>query len=293
MGDVINYRGGFSRIPVLHGGGAEGYISHRGKADEFHYGQYPDDSLDIMSGLADAYPGEYLAIWTYGHAINVLHICTRGGLVSKEVAFRIARPADKRRDPKVFNGFARWFAESAFKPDPDTLRQELEAPAVSVDRWFKAFGVEGARELDATDKDALWADFETVALDLLRGDVTDADMVNRINDLIPDTEEPLENEPVEEPGYTARWIHSAAFDLAEVIGEPDKGLWKERLRAARFYWDITDCEDAYRRITVGGDERGYGSSASLGRLLCYYPLEVPNCRQSQFPGLFQPGRHGL
>lgn len=37
----------------------------------------------------------------------------------------------------------------------------------------------------------------------------------------------------------------------------------------------TDCEDACIRLTGGTDKKGFGISASFGRLLCHYPFYGP------------------
>ena len=80
--------------------------------------------------------------------------------------------------------------------------------------------------------------------------------------------------PFDELGFTARHVIDAAYELAEVIGKATSKRWKERFRAAGFYWDITDCEDACIRLTGGTDKKGFGISASFGRLLCHYPVEL-------------------
>lgn len=65
-------------------------------------------------------------------------------------------------------------------------------------------------------------------------------------------------------------IADIEYDLREVVGESENALWKERNRAAHFYWDITD-DQALQSLTVG---LGMGELASLGRLLAHYPMEI-------------------
>ncbi|MFH0824097.1 MAG: hypothetical protein V2B18_15205 [Pseudomonadota bacterium] len=274
VGNIIHYQGGYKSVSGLPRGVSAGYVSHRSSIDDFKLGEYPGDSLEGMIQLAEAYPGEYLAVWTYGHAIHAFHLSTANAGVSKEMSLRLSRACGRERDPKLIDGFLKWFDPSSFQPDSDALRLQFRADEISVNRWFSAFGVEGAPELSNPNKNALWEDFEKAAPALLGGETPERALLDRINALILDPESRLAAEVQEWPGGTARHVHGAAYDLAEVIGEPDTGIGKERLRAARFYWDITDCESAVEHLTVGVDEKGFGSSASLGRLLCYYPVEL-------------------
>ncbi|MEW6350127.1 MAG: hypothetical protein AB1646_13760 [Thermodesulfobacteriota bacterium] len=270
LGDVIHYQSGYREIPVDPG--CVAYACNRGKIDDFHLGEYPGDSLAKFVALCESYPGEYLATWTYGHAVHVVFLASRAERPMREVSVRLACPPGGRNSHLV-EGFLKWFTGAVIKPDLEQLREQFSRPEISVKCWFAAFGIEGANDL-ASDSGEIWKDFERAALTLLAGDHVEDDLIGRVNARIPDDDSHLTEELGDQPGVTARLVHSAAFELAETFGEPKIPAWQARYRAARFYWDITDCEDSCERLTVGIDEQGLGTSASLGRLLAHYPVEL-------------------
>ena len=271
------YRGGFKKIKKLSRGGSEACLSNRGTMDEFDFGDFSEDELTYLAGLARSFPGDYLALWTYGYAVNILLIQSQKGEepAVRELSLRL-RPSLSGRDKTLFGRFADWFGESAFTPDIDALQAEYDGDGISVQRWFEAFGVEGAKDVEPGTKDHdEWRDFESVSESLLHGEKPDAGVRKRVNALIRDydDEAALPTTPRKSAGVTARIIGESAYTLEEAVGEPEEPLWKERRRAAHLYWDITDC-DAGDRLAGVTDEKNVGAAGSMGRLLAHYPKEL-------------------
>jgi hypothetical protein len=272
---LTSYRSGYREIKACKKGGVIGYVQNRGEVDAFNFGEF-DDELTRLLSLAHSYPGEYLAIWTFGQAVHTLFICPGAAVEQKEVSFRLVPPAGATRPGALFDDFCAWFKGSAFSPDFKALKSLYMGPEISVTGWFKAFGIDGAAELKRADGAALWNDFEEVALRLLRHEDVPPAGVKRLNAILSQSEgrPPLKAKPLPQPGVTARLLAGLEYDLAEALGQPEEPLWKERKRAAGLYWDITDC-DACDRLTTGlPGKKGLGESASFGRLLCHYPVAM-------------------
>ncbi len=169
------------------------------------------------------------------------------------------------------------FAKRPFTFDSKVLEKVFNSEELYLKNFFAAMGIKGARNLKSSQTQTLWNDFETVALCLLKGAKPDATRLKRVNAKIAeyDEDEILPEITAPEVGVTARYIFDAAYNLSEVIGKPQTILWKQRYKAAAYYWDITDCEGALDRLTYGTDEAGgLGDAASLGRLLGHYPKEM-------------------
>ena len=272
------HRGGYKRIKKFtFGGGKEGYLSNRGKLDEFNLGEFSGDELTYLARLANNFPGNYLAIWTFGNGLNILLYQSSEGkeLIQNELNLRLV-PYKSGRSEALFNQFAKWFTASALEPDFEALRVEYFSEGISVQRWFEAFGVIGAKDIEPgiVDSDE-WGDFESVATSLLQGKKPDSDIRKKINKVIRDFDDEitLPASPKKAECETARIIGESAYTLQEIVGEPETQLWKARRRAAHLYWDITDCP-AGERLAGGSDEENIGSAGCMGRLLSHYPREV-------------------
>ena len=280
IGDLIHYRGGFKKLAArsLRPGVEHGYLGNKGKIDEFSLGSGSDIELTVFAEIARAHGGEHIAIWTYGQAVHVWHARSGNpGTVPRilRASFRIHPPEAHRRDAQPFDRLRSGVEGSVFEPDWDGLRSQLNGAEVSVASWFEAFGIPGANELVPEDREAVWEQFGQVALDLLGGGEVDRAAVRRLNQVLAiiDAGARLPVRPVAKALATARRVAESADVLAEAIGDSRKECWKERRRAARSYWDITD-GPAGELLTVGVDRKRSGDSASLGRLLGHYPAHL-------------------
>ncbi|MGV8123073.1 MAG: hypothetical protein AB2L14_25200 [Candidatus Xenobiia bacterium LiM19] len=272
---LLSYRGGYKELKACRRGGALGYLQNRGEADAFNFGE-ADDELSRLLPLTRHYPGDYLAIWTFGQAVHVYFIRSGEALEKKEASFRLTAPSGMERPLGLFEDFCAWFNGSAFSPDIRALKALYTGPEIVVADWFKAFGINGAVEPIRTDGKALWKDFEDAALGLLRRGETPAAAVKRLNAVLgsEDGRTRLKTRPLSKPGLTARLIAEIEYDLREAIGLSEDPLWEMRARAAAFYWDIIESEALDVLTTGAGGKKGYGESASFGRLLCHYPASM-------------------
>ena len=100
----------------------------------------------------------------------------------------------------------------------------------------------------------------------MRGAKPDAVRLKLVNAKIAeyDEDEILPEITAPEVGVTARYVFDAAYNLSAVIGKPQTLLGKQRYKAAAYYWDITDCEDALERLTYGADEANGRRRLRLG-----------------------------
>lgn len=272
---MLCYRGGYKELKACRRGGVLGYLQNRGEVDAFNFGEFEDELSRLLS-LARHYPGDYLAIWTYGQAVNIHFIRSCESLEQKEASFRLVAPSGQERPAGLFEDFCAWFSGSAFSPDFRALKESYTGPEIKVADWFKAFGINGAVELKRADGKALWKDFEDVALGLLRRGEVPVAAVKRINAVLGSDGDraALKAKPLSKPGLTSRLIAEIEYDLREAIGPSEDPLWEMRSRAAEFYWDITEGEAIDALTTGAGGKKGYGESASFGRLLCHYPTSM-------------------
>jgi hypothetical protein len=269
---VLSYRSGYKELKACKRGGVLGYLQNRGEVDAFYFGMFEDELSRLLS-LARHYPGDYLAIWTYGQAVHIHFIRSGEALEQKEASFRLTAPSGMNRPLGLFEDFCAWFNGSAFSPDIGALKKNYAGPEISVAEWFKAFGINGAVELKRADGKALWKDFEDAAQGLLKRGEVPASAVKRLNAVLGSEEgrASLKTRPLARSGLTSRLIAEIEYDLREAIGPSEDPLWEARARAAGFYWDITEGEALDALTTGSGGKKGYGESASFGRLLCHYP----------------------
>lgn len=140
------------------------------------------------------------------------------------------------------------------------------------------------------EQDALWNDLEVVSTTLLRGEIPELNLVQRINKIRKENnpdEESLPEVLPKEKGTIARFVACAAgindfCGLRGAIGLPKSPHWIARYLAASRYDPIT-MGDSEARLTVGIDKDGLGTSASMARLLAHYPPEL--ARDSVFLAL--------
>ena len=272
---LIHYRGNYRKVKPRRGG-ALGYLSNRGHLHEFNFGEFTDsDEIDTLKNLARFVPGEYLAVWTYGRSVTVLYLLQKASQEPKiyETSFRIDPLLARQRNLEGFETLRICLKTSTFQPDYHALLAELNAPQISVAKWFQAFGVDAARDLKDDDVAALWLDFESAAEALLCGVKIAGNLTRGFNSKI-DEDARLPTKPYRSKARTARQVADAYHELKESIGPPDSELWQQRERAAAFYWDISDCKDSCSRLIAGSGKQGLGECAALGRLLIHYPVEL-------------------
>lgn len=278
LGDLIHYRGGFRKLPrrSLRPGVALGLLSNKGRIDEFSLGSAADFELTAFHEIARAHGGEHLAVWTYGRAVHLWYARSPRPKAPPEivrVGFRLRPPGVSPRDAGMWSRLRERLGDSVFALDWDELRTQLDAPEISVSRWFEACGISGANELIPVDHEALWDLLERVGLDLLRGEPVDVALLRQLDRVLGSVDDDSRLAPRRRSPATARLVAGAVHALTEAVGPSREPRWIERARAAAWYWDITD-GPALERLTVGVDEAGFGASASLGRLLGHYPPEL-------------------
>ena len=275
---LTEYRGGFRRLEEPPGAATEAFVSNRGARDEFNFDEFPHgDELARLRDMAGTFPGAYLAAWTFGHVFALrTFVSGSGEIAAREFAFRIeADPS--MRPPEKANLCADALLELPFEIDRESLFADLNQPKLPIGKLFATLGLPGAKDEETAHTEGLWHQFDTAAQALLGGKPIDEKSVAGVNAAIATIEpdDVLTFTPEKSPGQTSRRIEEARYSLKESIGEPQSQLWQERCRAARFYWDITDCEDASSRLTFGSDEdRGWGESAAIGRLIGHYPQSL-------------------
>ncbi|MEQ8221957.1 MAG: hypothetical protein ABRQ37_06610 [Candidatus Eremiobacterota bacterium] len=271
---IVSYRGGYSE---KRKGNRLFYICNRGDVNEFSFGEFCGDELERFMKIPSFYPGDYIVLWTYGHAVHVMAVKSfeKGSPVIKELNLRLTVPSGLKRREGLFDSFKEFFQESSICPDFKALYKEYTGKEISVKSWFASFGIEGAKNFEGKDKKELWKIFEETVTSLLQGKEVSVKSIKKLNEEIScmDDRAKIRTKPAKKTGETGRLISFAGYALSEILGRPDSLQWKERYRAASFYRDITDCE-AITQLTTGKDKKGTGLSASFGRLLCHYPVHL-------------------
>ena len=276
---LIHYRGGYKKIKKLPEGAKYAFLSNAGAIDEFNFGEFSGDELESLVKLCKGFGGEHLGIWTYGNSLHMMYVSSKkpgNKPLIRECSLRLS-PYNSDRDKNVYKDVKSWFSHSSFKPDFNALEEEYNSGSISLKNWFKAFGLSGARELESKDTEKLWKQFENIVNKLLTGESVPGKELRELNSEIrrQDEESVIKAKPYKKTGRTAYELTSSIYCLTETLGEPKSGLWKERFRAANFYWDISDCKGSCERLTVGDEKHsGLGVSASFGRLLLHYPIEL-------------------
>jgi hypothetical protein len=267
---LVAYRGGLLQpIPEkkLKRGGRVGLLANQGDVFAFD----TEHERDLLEELTRAAGGDSLALWTWGHTVQVEILRSRRATrpERRRISIRLRRPADRERSAGLRSELERGFDGSALHPDWPAIEAQLAAAEIEIGPWFEAFGLPGAAELAPRDGAALWAELDRAGTDLLRGATPDPAAVKRVNAVL--SKSGPEKLPSKPGKGTARRLAGTAWQLRRNVGLPaDSGPWPERHRAARLYWTITDSELA-EQLTVGRDRQGRGASASLGRLLACYP----------------------
>ena len=274
---LLAYRGAWKKLKKSKGATSYRYLSNRGGMSEFNFGEFPGDEIGKLVKLSKMFGGEYLLVWSYGHLVH--HFFVRSPEVGKEplateVSFRLNRHGFQR-DASIIEEFLGWF-DDGIKVDAAVLEKELLGDSIRLSSWFSAIGIPGAREFDTSEPEAIWAEFETLAHTLLSGESAEVSAVKNINAEIRlmDDEAVLKSKPSKRIGTTSYKISQAAYVLSEALGSSQNPLWKERTRAASFYWDITDCKDSSNRLLGGDEKKAIGLSAAFGRLMLHYPKNL-------------------
>ncbi|MEQ8188771.1 MAG: hypothetical protein ABRQ39_12435 [Candidatus Eremiobacterota bacterium] len=271
---LISYRGGYSEKRI---GNRLFYICNRGDVNEFSFGEFSGDELNRFMKIPPFYPGDYIVLWTYGHAVHVMAVKSseKGSPVIKEFSLRLTVPSGIKRPEGLFESFRELFEGNSICPDFKALYKEYTGNKISVKSWFNSFGISGIKDFEGKDKKELWELFEESASSLLQGKEISVKSIKKLNEEIAcmNDRAKIRTKPAKKTGETGRIISFAGYALSEILGRPDSPIWKERYRAASFYRDITDCE-AVEKLTVGKDKKGTGLSASFGRLLCHYPVHL-------------------
>lgn len=277
------WRGGYRKTRKLSRGGAIALWSNKGNLNTFDLGDSPhSDEIYLLLNICKAFPGEYLGLWSFGHALTMLHLqaTTIGHRPAvKEMSLRLAQLNGVGRRAERLSQLQAWFTDSVFEPDFVALQQQYEASEISVQAWFAAFGISEAKEIESNDSQTLWQDFEEVTTSLLRGEKAPTRQLRSLNKQIRlgDESTKLPTKPAKYTGDTARRVADAFYQLEELLDLPQSKVWQARLRASTFYWDISDCDDAWRRLTLAAtypDKKGIASSASDSRLAVHYPADL-------------------
>ncbi|MCB0208518.1 MAG: hypothetical protein KDJ52_04295 [Anaerolineae bacterium] len=281
LDNLIDYRGGYRQIKRPSHGAKVSYLSNRGALDEFSFGEFLDDDLRGMLQICWIFGGDYLMLWSFGHSVTTLLMQSPAAdhkPVIKEMNLRLETINSTPRDPATFDTLQSWFDNTTFTPDFEQLRRLYAAPELSIAGWFEAFGVQGASDLEDPAVSGMWDDFERVATTLLQGAKPEKALLGTVNKLLRSYEgnAGLPTKPVKQPGKTAGLVAEAKGNLAEIIGQPSTGLWPNRIRAAEFYWDITDCEGSLSKLTTwtGPHKKGLAHTAAFSRILVHHPAEL-------------------
>ena len=278
LDNLLEFRGGYQKLKRLERGGRLGYLSNRGDQYEFGLGAFPaSDEVCKLFSLSEAFPGQYLVIWTYGQSITTLFMtATADGArpMVRELSLRLTPLADLPRHRAYLADLQSWFTTSVFSPDFAALSDLYQAPRISVPAWFEAFGAAGAREIDAPDLAGLWADFERVATALLGGERAPVPTIKALNQQIGAYHDQarLRSRPAKNPYRTQDQILEAFYALLEVIGEPLTPHWQARLQAAERYSNLIDCDGIWARLTTYRSARksGLAKAAAHSRLFLHY-----------------------
>ena len=251
------------------------FLGNSARADAFHFGIARRDELGMLRDIAWAYGGDHVAIWTFGRAVHLwaARSSAPGARpVVLQLSVRLDAPRDVGRPAGTAERIARWLEGSALAPDVAALRRTLESPRLSVPAWFAAFGVPGAKDLEAPDTRAAWSAFEQVADALLRGAAPDAAARTQVNALIDTKDSHLPGKPASKRGATARRVAEAFVALREVLGAPAAPRLAACFAAANLYDSITSGPAGDRLLQT--TRKPLAVSLALGRLLAHYPVEV-------------------
>lgn len=274
LSTLLHYRGTLKKLPKgkIPSGATHAFLANIADPYTYELTGNDDYELRIVWELARTYGGDYLAIWTYGHAVHAWYASAEPGHEPTVTVadFRLFAPCGRSRGS--LDALQQAMTRSALHPDFGAARALLGGEAISVRDWFRAFGIDGAEELVPTDHNETWARFEGVARSLLAGKAADAKDVRALNTLIDriDDEVRLKAKPASRSGQRANAIARAGRVLAEVIGEPDDDVWRGRFKAARTYWDFGEGDAGDLLVT---SDTPFGRAAGLGRLLGHYPFE--------------------
>lgn len=251
VGRLRGYRG-MQEVPGKH----RTLIKH--EADLHQFKLLSDDvEMGLLQELVRAYGGHALGLWNLGHCLNIVHYGPGG---SQHFRLRLNQPGRRLEALKeAFKG-------SPLEPD----WKALELPHWELSRVFQAFGVKGALDLIPKQGPQLWSQLDALGEALLHGQIPDAATLKAFNANLKkfSDESPL---PAKPGKGMARKFFNVAAGLRRVVGLVNAPApWPERFQAAHSYWDLSD-GPAADHWTVGLDSKGVGLSASLGRLLTYYP----------------------
>jgi hypothetical protein len=265
-GDFVATSGLASKLGVAKLRGHRGMQELPGKhrtfikqeADLHQFNILSDDvELGLLQELVRAYGGHALGLWNFGHCLNVVHHGPEG---SHHFRLRLNQPG------RCLKALKEALKGSPLEPD----WKALELPHWELSKVFQAFGIKGALDLIPKEGPQLWAQLDSVGTALLHGQVPDAATLKAFNATLKkfSKEPPLPSKPAK---GMARKVFSVAVSLQRLVGLSNAPApWPERFRAANSYWDLSDGAAA-DHWTVGLDSKGVGVSASLGRLLTYYP----------------------
>jgi len=280
IAELIGYSGGFATIAPakLKRGGRYGLLKNEGDTNAFAFGELYNTQRELFLEVARGHGGDHLAVWTFGHSLNVLVVRSAkpGARLTVYGPFSVrARVLDGSKRPGGFVEAVMAALEgSTLTPDFATLKRELAKSKLSIAKCFEALGIPGARDFASPDVAARWEDMNCVGRALLTGQPVDKKQLKNINDLLkPLGSTKLPSTAKLGKGVTARAVANAIVELRDALGIPESGVWAERFRSAAWYWDICDGE-ALDRLTCGTDRAGLGTSASTARLLAHFPKEL-------------------
>ena len=269
---LLSYRG-ISFKPVKHAGGVA-FLAHSSKPDAFDLERQAEGELARLHDIAHAYGGDHLALWTFGQAVHLWAARSPAPGTpprAMKVSVRIDAPGDAGRPDTTAERILAWMDGSPIAPDADALRRALQGPVLSVPAWFAAFGVRGAKDVQAPDADAAWSAFEQVAHALLTGDTPDAALRRQVNALVDDRRGQLPAKPGKR-GATARVVTTAFLELRDTLGEPASPRLAACASAAKLYDRITSGPAGDRLLQTR--DKPLAVSLALGRLIAHYPVAV-------------------
>jgi hypothetical protein len=281
--ELVGYSGGFKPIPPkkLKRGGVCAFLKNDGDPNSQAFGEDYSVQRALFLEIVRGHGGDHLAVWTFGHALNVL-VARSASPGTRPVlhgpfSVRASAASGAKRPGGFMERLEDALRGSSLHPDLAALRQELAKSALSVEACFAALGLPGARDFSSPDTSALWEEMNDVAVALLGGQAADKQKLKHIKEVL----EPLGDSarlPAKGKigkGETARAVAETILSLHGALGEPKDSNWARRFRAVGWYWDITD-GDAVARLTFanGEDKAGVGTASSLARLLTHFPKNL-------------------